>query len=167
MTTPSPDAALRVGLVRRLLCIVYDLLLIIALIFIASIPPVVLFSAPAAGGGELQPAFYEGHPLWRLGFYLYLGAVVFVFYGWVWTHGGQSLGMKTWGVRVERWDGQSLTWGIALKRYLWALVSWAIAGIGFLMSLFRADGMALHDLKSGTRLVKTRRPRQPDASPEA
>jgi len=167
MTHPALDTALRVGLVRRLLCIVYDLLLIIALIFIASIPPVVLFSAPAAGGGELQPAFYQGHPLWLAAFYLYLATVVFGFYGWFWTHGGQSLGMKTWGVRVEQWDGRPLTWGVALKRYVWAIVSWAIAGIGFLMSLFRADGMALHDLKSGTRLVKTRRPRQPDAPPEA
>ena len=165
MTHPATDAALRVGLVRRLLCIVYDLLLIVALIFIASIPPVVLFSAPTTGGEELQPAFYAGHPLWQVGFYIYLAAVVFAFYGWFWTHGGQSLGMKTWGVRVEQWDGQPLTWGVALKRYLWALVSWALAGLGFLMSLFRADGMALHDLYSGTRLVKTRLPKKPNSPP--
>ena len=155
MKTPSPDATLRVSLARRLLCIIYDLLLILALVFLASIPPVLLLSEPATGTGELQPAFYEGHPLWRVGYFAYLAAVVFVFYGWFWTHGGQSLGMKTWGVRVEQLDGRPLTWGLALKRYLWAMVSWALIGGGFLLSLFRKDGMTLHDLYSGTRLVRT------------
>ncbi|MDX5334385.1 MAG: RDD family protein [Gammaproteobacteria bacterium] len=161
MTQHSTDRLPAAGLVRRLLCIVYDLLLIIALVFIASIPPVVLLTPPMSDAQALRPAFYEGDLLLRLGFYAYLLAVVYVFYGWFWTHGGQSLGMKTWGVRVERFDGGQLGWGDALKRYLWALVSWALLGGGFLLSLVRADRLALHDLYSGTRLVYLRAGRKP------
>jgi len=161
MTLHSTDSLPTAGLVRRLLCIVYDLLLIAALVFIASIPPVVLLTPPMDDAQALRPAFYEGSLLLRLGFYAYLLAVVYVFYGWFWTHGGQSLGMKTWGVRVERFDGGRLDWGDALRRYLWALVSWALLGGGFLLSLVRADRLALHDLYSGTRLVYMRAGRKP------
>ena len=145
-----------VSLVRRLLCIVYDLFLVAALVFLAAIPPVVLFSKPAEQQTGLQGAFYEGHPLWEIGFYLYLLVVVFLFFGWFWTHGGQTLGMKTWGVRVEGLQGEPLNWGRALKRYLLALLSWLPAGAGFLMSLFRRDRMSFHDLYSNTRLIRVR-----------
>jgi len=165
MTQKTPDHRSGVGLVRRLLCIVYDLLLIAALVFIALIPPVVMLTPPVTGTEELRPAFYEGNLLLRLGFYAYLATVVFGFYGWFWTHGGQSLGMKTWGVRVERADGGALSWSDALRRYLWAMVSWVLLGGGFLLSLVRADGLALHDLYSRTRLVRTRGPR-PASPPE-
>src|SRR3546814_1722422 len=39
------------------------------------------------------------------------------FFGWFCTHGGQTLGMRVWRVRVRRDNGDSLNWVSAAVRY--------------------------------------------------
>ena len=56
--------------------------------------------------------------------------VIFIFNAWFWTHGGQTLGMKTWRIRLVNENGSVLSWGQALLRYLCALPSWFIILIG-------------------------------------
>jgi uncharacterized RDD family membrane protein YckC len=127
------------GLARRLAAMFYDALLVAALWFIA-----VLVLLPFTGGDAVPwPNFLR---LWLL-------AVTFAFFGGFWTHGGQTLGMKTWRVRVERFDGGPLTWRDAALRYVAALVSLAPAGFGLWWMVFDRDRLALHDRLSRTRLV--------------
>ena len=133
----------QVSLVRRLSAIVYDTLLLVGVLFVASVLIVVPFEITF------------GHPLYPL-YVLYIYAVAFLFLGWFWTHGGQTLGMKTWGIRVEQFNGDPITWRQALLRYLGALISWAALGIGFLWSLFHPQRLAWHDILSHTRLARTR-----------
>ncbi|MFA5531721.1 MAG: RDD family protein [Thiohalomonadaceae bacterium] len=126
------------GLIRRLAAIVYDAVLLFGVVFLAS--------------ALIQPftkVINPGNPF----FTLYFVAVVFAFFGWFWTHGGQTLGMRAWRVRVQRPDGQPITWGQAALRYLVAILSWAVLGLGFLWSLIDREKRTWHDLVSETVLV--------------
>lgn len=57
----------------------------------------------------------------------YLFLLGLVFFGWFWTHGGQTLGMRAWRLVVRRGDGAPLRWVDAGLRYAVMLVCWGIA----------------------------------------
>ena len=141
-TLDSPTASLpAVGLLRRLAAIAYDSLLLFGVLFVAA-AIVVAFNR----GEEVH------HPL----FSVYLLGVSYLFFGWFWTHGGQTLGMRAWKFRVQRFHGGAISWQQALRRYLLAIVSWAVLGLGFLWMLVDKDKMTLHDRFSRTVLVRTK-----------
>lgn len=144
----------RCSLLRRLAAIMYDSLLLLAVLFIAS---ALLIPLTGGGGtpvpGEAPAPIYGNHPIHRALFTSYLFAVAFFFFGWFWTHGGQTLGMRAWRVRVQRYDGRGIGWYQALLRYLVAYVSWAAAGLGFLWSLVDKEKMTWHDRYSESILV--------------
>ena len=50
-----------------------------------------------------------------------------VFFGWSWTHGGQTLGMRSWRLQLRRVDGAAVRWPVAALRYALMLASWLIA----------------------------------------
>jgi len=50
-----------------------------------------------------------------------------MFFGWSWTHGGQTLGMRSWRLRLQRADGAPVRWPVAALRYALMLASWLIA----------------------------------------
>jgi len=125
-------------LLPRLGAVVYDAFLIVALFFIAAIAV-----AP------FMPADYV--PAGSLWFRLWLVTVMFLFFGWFWTHGGQTLGMRAWRLRVVDRRGGPITWKRALMRFLIAWPAW-LSVIGLLWCL--RDGRALHDQFSGTRVVR-------------
>jgi uncharacterized RDD family membrane protein YckC len=121
---------------------VYDGFLLIAILLFASIVVVVPF------GITLE------HPLYPL-YVIYVYGLSFLYYGWFWTHGGQTLGMQTWRFRVEQEDGATITWWQALLRYLAALISWLPCGAGFVWCLLSSERLTFHDALSNTRLVRT------------
>lgn len=128
-----------ISLPRRLVIIFYDSLLLFAVLFFASIPIVVPFKIT------------YGSP-WYFAYVLYIYTVGFIYFGWFWTHGGQTLAMKTWKVKLTSNSGQ-ISWKHALLRYLVAFLSWLCLGLGFIWSIFRKDNATWHDLVSGTRLI--------------
>ncbi|CAK0779276.1 RDD domain-containing protein [Gammaproteobacteria bacterium] len=130
----------RPSLTRRVAAMVYDLFLLLSLLFLAS-----FLILPFTGGHSVPP----GH----LPFRLYLLAVSFLFYAWFWTHGGQTLGMRVWRLYIRCPDGTTISWGRATLRFLAALVSSACFGLGFLWILVEKDRRAWHDLWSGTEMV--------------
>jgi len=128
------------GLLRRLAAGLYDGLLVIALL----VRPTLL--AMALRGGEPIP---PGNLLFQALLLLTAGA----FFTWFWSHGGQTLGMRAWRLRVEQQSGAPLSLGIALLRFVISLVSVAAFGLGLLWILFDADKLAWHDRATGTRVV--------------
>ncbi len=84
---------------------------------------------------------------------VYFLIVLFIFFGWFWTHRGQTLGMRAWRIKVISNDGKDLNWGLALKRYLLAALSLGMAGIGLIWCLFHPKNMTLHDLYSGSKMI--------------
>jgi len=129
------------GLIRRLAAIVYDSLLIGALLFLATTPFI------AARGGE--PVEIGDNLVYRL----VLAIVIYGFFVGFWTRTGRTLGMQSWGLQLETHDGGKPTLSAASVRFFAAILSWIPAGLGFLWQLWDKDKLAWHDRISGTRLV--------------
>jgi uncharacterized RDD family membrane protein YckC len=132
-------------LLRRLAAMLYDGLLLLAILMIAT----ALF-LPLTGGEALTPS---KHPLLEITYRLVLLALVVLFFGVFWTRRGQTLGMASWRLRVEREDGRLLTWSDTVKRLGAALLSLLPLGFGFLWILFDRDRRAWHDRLTHTRIV--------------
>lgn len=89
------------------------------------------------------------HPLYRT----LLVLVMFAFFGGFWMHGGQTLGMQSWRIRLQRTDGGKLTWAQCLVRFLAAIPSLLLLGAGLFWILIDRDKMAWHDRLSKTVVV--------------
>ena len=84
---------------------------------------------------------------------VYLILVCFLFFGWFWTHGGQTLGMRAWRLQLRRIDGQNLAWSTALVRFAGALLSWLPLGLGFFWIAFDPQNRAWHDRLSKSIVI--------------
>jgi uncharacterized RDD family membrane protein YckC len=127
------------GFFRRLAVILYDLLLLIAVLFVATALILPLNAGKAFTG---QQFFFP----------LYLLLVSFVFYAWFWTHGGQTLGLRAWKLKVLTLDRKPINWKQAILRFTVALFSWAVCGLGFLWIFFDKNQYSWHDNLSKTAL---------------
>ncbi len=141
---------------RRLLSLIYEFFLILAVLMIAG----VVFHLIVR---DTEAAYFM--PLFQ--FYLLL--VMGFYFIWFWTHGGQTLAMQTWKMRVVTADGDKLEMRQAIVRYLLAVsivLLFAVAGVllfgvvgvlffcvGFMWALFDRDRQFLHDRLAGTRIV--------------
>lgn len=156
------------SLPRRLGAIVYDSLLLAGVLFTAS--ALALLLAVAVLGSDPVKAHNPllGNPF----FATYIFFVWFFFYAWFWIHGGQTLGMRAWKIRVQRVDGGPISWWQALLRFLlaglWILpviylnqvlslsLGYSLAGgFGFLLLILAGR---LHDRYSETLLVHVKPP---------
>jgi uncharacterized RDD family membrane protein YckC len=124
---------------------VYDSLLLFAVLFAAT-----FVLLPFTEGEAIAPN--------NLLYTVYILAVSFVYLGWFWTHGGQTLGMRAWGIRLVGGPQTAITWRRSLARFAGALLSWIPCGLGYLWAAFDRDRLAWHDRLSRTRLVNERRP---------
>ncbi len=128
------------GLMRRLAAILYDSLLLAAILFLAGLP-----AAPILGEA---PSFVA-----ILLFRFYLLLIIFAFFAWFWSHGGQTLGMRAWRIRLQnRNPGPVSLWQLML-RFIVATFSWLAFGLGFLWSLIDKEKLTWHDRYSMTELV--------------
>jgi uncharacterized RDD family membrane protein YckC len=137
----SGAAGLRApGLGRRLASALYDLLLLAALVVVATFPFLAVMG-DATGG-------------WRRSLLqLWVLAVAGAYFAWFWTHGGQTLPMKTWRLRLVRRDGAPVSVARAVHRYLLAALGLFALGLGFLWALVDRDRQFLHDRLAGTAIV--------------
>jgi uncharacterized RDD family membrane protein YckC len=141
---PTASSSTPAGFARRLGAMAYDLLLLIAILMVASAPFVVAAGSTSGSGWK------------RFVFQLYLLAIIFVYYGWFWVRSGQTLGMLTWKLRVVATDGSAITWRHALKRFAAAGLSLACLGFGFFWIIADRRRLAWHDRLSSTRVVHIR-----------
>ncbi len=86
-------------------------------------------------------------------FILYVFGILFLYTGWFWVKGGQSLGMRAWKIKLETLDGKNVTWSRALIRWLLALLTCASFAIGFLWMIFDPKKQTLYDRLTKTRVV--------------
>lgn len=151
---------------RKVICLIYESLILLAVVFIASLIFHLIFR-------DTQADYFK--PL----FQLYLFVVVGYYCTWFWTHGGQTLAMQTWKIRIVTVEGGTLTIQRAIARYLCTLIgilffvvidlivpfefinklhlvliSFVFFGFGFFWAIFDRDHQFLHDRLVGTRIVK-------------
>ncbi len=136
---PSASSAPHLG--KRLACVVYESLLLGAVLLVAAFPFVPLVQA-------LAPAYA------REGLQIYVLLIAGGYFTWFWRH-GQTLAMKTWRMRIESTGGGLPTRRQAWLRYLLCCLNLVLLGAGWWGALFSPDGQFLQDRLAGTRLVKT------------
>jgi uncharacterized RDD family membrane protein YckC len=128
------------GLFRRLGAIFYDLLLLVALMFMATAIITLPLSYP------------EG--FWLLIFQLFIFEIIpLIFFTSFWVLGGQTLGMRAWRLKLVRTDNTKVGWNDAIKRHFASLLSLCACGLGFAWILIDPHKMAWHDKLSKTRLI--------------
>lgn len=135
-----------VGLVRRLMAIVYDVFLLLALLFVATAITMIFNHGNAIEPGQALYPFYV----------CFLLIISFCFYGWFWTHGGQTLGMKTWKMKLLQKNARPITWRLAFIRFITAAISWSAVGLGFIWSLFHPQKRTWHDIASNCVVIDLR-----------
>lgn len=124
---------------RRFGAILYDTLLVFALMFLATLP----FIANRAG----EPVA-AGDPVYQVTMFV----VAYVFFTGFWWRVGRTLGMQSWRLSLETVDGRKPDLSSASLRFFGALISWLPAGLGFWWALWDRDNICWHDRLSGTRL---------------
>ncbi len=126
---------------RRIAAMLYDALLVLALLFMATLPFIAL------RGGEPVEAdenfLYQG----------VLALVIYVFFVGFWTRSGRTLGMQSWRLQLESMDGQPPTLAVSTLRFFAAILSWLPLGLGFLWQLWDKDKLTWHDRISKTHIV--------------
>jgi len=107
------------GVMRQLIASVYDGLLLIAILLIAA-----ALTIPLTQAGIINP----NSPILSL----YLLTVCFLSNAGFWVHGGQTLGMHVWHIRVVQIDGSAITWRQALIRFVSGLPAWGTLMLGLI-----------------------------------
>jgi len=148
---------------RRLLALVYDLLIVVAIVMVVG-----LLCQLVTGGKLIRTGATTVVPIW---YQALQGAVVAAYFIGSWRRGGQTLGMRPWRIRVTRDDGGTPTLQqalirvlvaaaplvllllepvIGLRATLWTLlVAWAC---WFAVAAFDSRRRALHDIAAGTEV---------------
>lgn len=127
-------------MLRRVGAAVYDLLLVIGLLMLVTLPMLLVT------GGEAIPA---GNPVYQAA----LLAVTYLFFAGFWVRGGQTLGMRAWRLKVISLNGSSITWSAATRRFLCAPLAWLPLGLGIVWLRMDRDKLAWHDRLSATRVI--------------
>jgi uncharacterized RDD family membrane protein YckC len=130
-------------LARRLAALLYDALLLVALLLVFTFLLVI-----ARGGRALPPVavWYEAC------------LVASTFCGLSWTRGGQTVGMKAWRIRVVAGDAGALDWRRAALRFFASWLSLLPAGLGYWWAFVDRERCCWHDRLSGTRVIRAAAP---------
>lgn len=133
---------------RRLLSLIYEALILAALLLAVTLPIVML-----TRGLDHAPA--------RLVLQCGLTACCGLFYAAQWRGAGQTLPMKTWRLHLRLANGDALDTRRALMRYGAALLGTLALGAGFWWALADRDRQFLHDRLCGTRIFQADPPAAP------
>lgn len=162
---------------ERLIAIVYDGMLILALLFLVGTVLTVIGTLLTMDTGT-ESSQAQSLPTWYQNFIMTPSFILTLvgFYGLFWRRGGQTLGMQTWRLKTVNNSGHLLTWGQSFKRILAAslmplilgLIGSVIGGsrailltsafLGFVFNyafcLFNRRGLAVQDMLSNTITLK-------------
>lgn len=162
----KPQASRTPSLRRRLACFTYEGVLLFGVLMIAGYGYSYLTQQRHALSG-------------RYGLQVFLFVLLGIYFTWFWSHGGQTVAMKAWHIRVVDRAGAPLTRSRAFARYLasWLwfvpalLIVWlsGLQGVGpsivivavgvicfALLSSLHPSRQFWHDTLCGTMLVTSR-----------
>lgn len=157
---PNDNMRKPANLRRRLLAMVYDLILVIALVFCAAM----LYAAvakivsdrtyPALESVETDQVVHNLEPIdlgWGIGPYSLCVGMGFYIYFWKKT--GQTLGMRAWKLQLTSVDNQPpKLWQLLLRCPL-AVISLLALGLGYWFVFFNRNRATLHDILSKTKVT--------------
>lgn len=162
---------------ERVIAIVYDGMLILALLFLVGTVLTVIGTLLTMQTGT-DSAEARSLPTWYQNFIMTPSFILTLvgFYGLFWRRGGQTLGMQTWRLKTVNNTGHLLTWGQSFKRILAACLMPLLCGIigsliggsravlllsaffglmfNYVFCLFNRRGLAVQDMLSNTITLK-------------
>jgi uncharacterized RDD family membrane protein YckC len=127
------------GLFRRLLAMFYDSLLLLSALLVTTAVVMII----TRGTLSYHNPFFK----------TLLFLICFSFHSWFWLHGGQTLGMRAWRLRVQNRSGGPISVWQALLRFMVAIPSLAAGGLGFFWMLIDRDRMTVYDRISESVMV--------------
>lgn len=125
---------------RRLGAMLYESLVVFAILLVGFMFPQIVLSGFGMSLG--------GKAMW-----IHLFIVLMAYFVWFWLHGGQTLPMKTWKLKLVDQSGSPLRPMQAILRYFAAWPSTLLFGVGIFWALIDRDGQFLHDRISGTKII--------------
>lgn len=128
------------GLGRLLLVMLYDGVIVLAILMVA-------------GALALHLPFSDQTAGKDFAYTLYLLCAWFLYPAWCWRHGGMTLGMRAWKVMLISDRGGQPAWWQCGIRFGVAWVSAAAAGMGYWWKLIDQQNLSWHDRLSQTRLI--------------
>ncbi len=128
-----------VSLSRRFGAIIYDSLLVLALMMLGTLPFVAVRAGEPVDPGSIP------HQMTML-------AIAYLFFTGFWSAYGRTLGMQSWRLQIESSAGGKPGFVAATLRFFAAIVSWLPLGLGFWWQLWDKDRLTWHDRLSGTYL---------------
>ena len=137
----SPKNSASAHLSRRLAALFYDWILLLGIFSLTTLLLLVFRNGQAFPAGDLS----------------YLGALYLsgqIFFSWFWIHGGQTLGMRAWKIRLVSTCGARPSWARTLIRGALATSGGLAMGVGYLWAIFDPAGQTLQDIASRTRIIK-------------
>jgi uncharacterized RDD family membrane protein YckC len=140
VSTAAPAAELP-SLRRRIASMAYESLLLLGVLAAGFMLPQLV----------LGMGFGIALPGWALLSHVF--ALLGAYFIWYWRHGGQTLAMQTWKIRLTTPSGAQPSLARLALRYALAWPSLVYLGAGVLWALFDRDRQFLHDRLAGTRLV--------------
>jgi uncharacterized RDD family membrane protein YckC len=156
MTDTCPAAvSASPSLLRRLAAMLYDGLLVVALVAVVNAIALAATVRLTSGGQEVLPP----HLVQLLTLVSIVG-----FFCLFWLKNGQTLGMQAWRIKLVDFQGGPPSIARALLRCGGAFLSTACLGLGYLWCLFDRNHRYWHDYLSGTELIllpKTSRHKDP------
>ena len=84
--------------------------------------------------------------------WLHLLSLVGAYFIWFWQHGGQTLAMQTWKIKLQGINGMPPSLAALALRYLLAWPSVLLLGVGIWWALVDRNRQFLHDRLAGTRI---------------
>jgi uncharacterized RDD family membrane protein YckC len=141
----------RAGFFKRIVAMVYDWLAVIALMMLATVVALITINILSSYGlvtipSGMEPSSYLNQSWW---FQIVLLLVVWLFYGWFWYDGGQTLGMRAWRLMLISADESPLTLKRTMLRALYSIL-----GVGNLLVLLQpSKKLSLQDRLTATQVV--------------
>ena len=142
MTTTEKN--LSPSLPRRLTAMLYDALLVVALVAVVNALALGVVVRVTAG----QQQVLNAHLVQMLTALSIVG-----FFSFFWLNGGQTLGMQAWRIKLVDFQGEPPSAGKVLLRCLGAFLSAACLGFGYLWCLVDHNNRYWHDYLSSTELL--------------
>jgi uncharacterized RDD family membrane protein YckC len=128
---------------RRLAALVYDSLIVLAVLLLATALAMLPLGLMMGGEALSEQQILVENPI----FFSWLMFSWFYYYTWCWRHGGQTVGMKAWRIKLIPIGEDKMTWKQSAQRFLTGAL-----GLANLWALVGAR-RGWHDIISNTNVV--------------
>jgi uncharacterized RDD family membrane protein YckC len=146
--TQAPPAPLW----RRIAAMLYDSFLVFAIWIIVGF--IVLYALGVNSAQNASGELAQLTPLQNNVLFASMMLSAFLFFGFFWTHSGQTLGMQAWRIKVQNPDGSAISWLQALLRCCTAPFALLALGLGYLCMLVDPQKRTVPDRISRSQVIR-------------